>query len=205
MKTIAIEINGILRDFKKMFRNIYTSEYSYVELNHNILDEKLNDFNIPEFFTHFEGSITDFIEEYMFELFAKSERFEDNEHFKRMHALFTLKQMGYRIILFSKEAQKTRPLTMYYIGNLSQAYTYNEDKFTFYFDELRFFDLHDDILDYYFDFVITTNQNIITSKKLPDTPSNIVYFKPNTSENNLYTTINDFSKLLDLIKQYEEM
>lgn len=204
MKTIAIEINGILRDFKQMFRNIYTSEYSYVEMDSNLLDEKLTDFNIPEMFTHFEDSLNDFIEEYMFELFAKSERFEDQEHFKRMYTIFKLKEMGYRIVFFSREAQKTRSLTMYYVGNLSQAYTYADEKFTLYFDEIRFYETHDAILDEQFDFIVTTNQNIITSKKLPNTPSNVLYFKQNTSENDLYFVLEDFVNILDIAKKYEE-
>ena len=70
MKTFAIEINGILREFTNRFKAYYEQEFPDREIS-----EPIDDFNILESFL-FEDKeeIDDFLSSYAFELFGKSEQ-----------------------------------------------------------------------------------------------------------------------------------
>ena len=143
MKTFAIEVNGILRDFIKKFEQFYKIEFADRSIGYPI-----DPFN-PLLSFHFENDeLEDFIFQYSYELFAKS-TLPSKEIIAQINQIYPeLSENNYRIIILSREGVKMRSLTAFYISNFSAS---------FYFDEIRFYNKFIEYIDDDFDYILTAN------------------------------------------------
>lgn len=147
MRTIAIEINGNLRDFTTRFRQYYENEFEEREII-----EPIDDFNILKSFTFYEGELEEFITSYAYELYAKSTQ-PAKDLINEWNLLYhELKQLGFRVILIGRENIKMRGLTSFYLSNFSSS---------FYYDEIRYYDKYDEYFLADFDFIVSSNRNLL--------------------------------------------
>jgi len=161
MKTFAIEVNGILRDFIKKFEQYYKLEYADRDIKYPI-----DPYN-PLLSFHFEGNeLEDFLFQYSYELFAKS-TLPSKEIIAQLNQIYPeLSENHYKIIIISREGFKFRNLTAFYISNFSAG---------FYFDQIRFYNKFDEYVNEDFDYILTANQNL---NKLSFDKTKIILFDP---------------------------
>ena len=187
MKTFAIEVNGILRDFIKKFQTYYQIEFA----DRNV-KEPIDPFNPLLSFTFEDNELEDFIFQYSYELFAKS-TLPSKEVISDLNQIYPeLSENGYKIIIISREGVKMRSLTAFFISNFSAG---------FYFDEIRFYNKFSEYVDENFDYILTANPKL---SDLEFKNSNIILFDPekkNVDSKNRITNIIDVFKI---IKNEEE-
>jgi hypothetical protein len=173
MKTFAIEVNGILRDFIKKFEQYYKLEFSEREIKIPI-----DPYN-PLLSFHFEeNELEDFLFQYSYELFAKS-TLPSKELIAQINQIYPeLSENGYKIIIISREGVKFRNLTAFYISNFSAG---------FYFDEMRFFNKFDEYTNQNFDYILTANPNL---SKLSFDKTKVILFNPEKKHENQNTITN---------------
>ena len=182
MKTIAIEVNGILRDFIKKFEQFYQVEFPDREIKRPI-----DSFN-PLLSFHFEeNELEEFIFQYSYELFAKA-TLPSKEIIADLNQIYPeLSENRYKIIIISREGIKMRSLTAFYISNFSAG---------FYFDEIRFYNKFSEYVDENFDYILTANPKL---SDLEFKNSNIILFDPekkNLDYNNRITSIIELFKIV---------
>jgi hypothetical protein len=187
MKIIAIEVNGILRNFIKKFEQFYQVDFADREIGYPI-----DPFN-PLLSFHFEeNELEDFIFQYSYELFAKS-TLPSKEVVADLNQIYSeLSENGYKIIIISREGIKMRSLTAFYISNFSAG---------FYFDELRFYNKFSEYTNENFDYILTANSKLI-DLEFKDT--NVILFDPekkNLDYKNRITNIIELFKMVDYEKQ----
>jgi hypothetical protein len=183
MKTIAIEVNGILRDFIKKFEQFYKVEFADREIGYPI-----DPFN-PLLSFHFEeNELEEFIFQYSYELFAKS-TLPSKEVIADLNQIYSeLSENGYKIIIISREGIKMRSLTAFYISNFSAG---------FYFDELRFYNKFSEYENENFDYILTANSKLID---LEFKNTDIILFDPekkNSDYKNRITSIIELFKIVE--------
>ena len=161
MKTFAIEVNGILRDFIKKFEQYYQIEFADREIK-----KPIDPFNPLLSFDFEENELEDFIMQYSYELFAKS-TLPSKEIIADLNQIYPeLSENGYKIVIISREGIKMRSLTAFYISNFSAS---------FYFDEIRFYNKFDDYTKENFDYILTANPKL---SNLSFENTNIILFDP---------------------------
>jgi hypothetical protein len=108
MKTLAIEVNGILRDFIKKFEQYYQIEFANRDVK-----KPIDPFN-PLLSFHFEeNELEEFIFQYSYELFAKS-TLPSKEIIADLNQIYPeLSENDYKIIIISREGIKMRSLTAF--------------------------------------------------------------------------------------------
>jgi hypothetical protein len=187
MKTIAIEVNGILRDFIKKFEQYYQIEFADRSIGYPI-----DPFN-PLLSFHFEDNeLEDFIFQYSYELFAKS-TLPSKEIIAQLNQIYPeLTENGYKIIIISREGVKMRSLTAFYISNFSAS---------FYFDEIRFYNRFIEYIDDDFDYILTSNPKL---SDLEFKNTNIILFDPEKKYENHNNSINNIIELFPLLENDKE-
>ena len=187
MKTIAIEVNGILRDFIKKFEQYYKIEFADRSIGYPI-----DPFN-PLLSFHFEeNELEDFIFQYSYELFAKS-TLPSKEIIAQVNQIYPeLTENGYKIIIISREGVKMRSLTAFYISNFSAS---------FYFDEIRFYNRFVEYVDDDFDYILTANPKL---SELEFKNTNIILFDPEKKYENSNNRINNIIELFPLLENDKE-
>lgn len=187
MKTIAIEVNGILRDFIKKFEQYYQIEFADRPIGYPI-----DPFN-PLLSFHFEDNeLEDFIFQYSYELFAKS-TLPSKEIIAQLNQIYPeLTENGYKIIIISREGVKMRSLTAFYISNFSAS---------FYFDEIRFYNRFIEYIDDDFDYILTANPKL---SELEFKNTNIILFDPEKKHENHNNSINNIIELFPLLENDKE-
>jgi hypothetical protein len=187
MKTIAIEVNGILRDFIKKFEQYYQIEFADRSIGYPI-----DPFN-PLLSFHFEDNeLEDFIFQYSYELFAKS-TLPSKEIIAQLNQIYPeLSENGYKIIIISREGVKMRSLTAFYISNFSAS---------FYFDEIRFYNRFIEYIDDDFDYILTANPKL---SDLEFKNTNIILFDPEKKHENHNNSINNIIELFPLLENDKE-
>jgi hypothetical protein len=187
MKTIAIEVNGILRDFIKKFDQYYQIEFADRPIGYPI-----DPFN-PLLSFHFEGNeLEDFIFQYSYELFAKS-TLPSKEVIAQLNQIYPeLSENKYKIIIISREGVKMRSLTAFYISNFSAS---------FYFDEIRFYNRFIEYIDDDFDYILTANPKL---SDLEFKNTNIILFDPEKKYENHNNSINNIIELFPLLENDKE-
>jgi hypothetical protein len=183
MKTFAIEVNGILRDFIKKFEQYYQIEFADRTINYPI-----DPFNPLLSFTFEENELEDFIFQYSYELFGKS-TLPSKEVIAELNQLYSeLKDKNFRIIIISREGVKMRSLTAFYISNFSAS---------FYFDEMRFYNKFSEYVDDEFDYILTSNPKLVD---LEFKNTDIILFDPekkNLDSKNRITNIIEVFKIIE--------
>ena len=183
MKTFAIEVNGVLRDFIKKFQTYYQIEFA----DRNI-KEPIDPFNPLLSFTFEDNELEDFIFQYSYELFGKS-TLPSKEVIAELNQLYSeLKDKNFRIIIISREGVKMRSLTAFYISNFSAS---------FYFDEMRFYNKFSEYVDEKFDYILTANSGLLD---LPFENTKIILFDPekkNPDSKNRITNIIEVFPILE--------
>jgi hypothetical protein len=183
MKTFAIEVNGILRDFIKKFEQYYQIEFADRTINYPI-----DPFNPLLSFTFEENELEDFIFQYSYELFGKS-TLPSKEVIAELNQLYSeLKDKNFRIIIISREGVKMRSLTAFYISNFSAS---------FYFDEMRFYNKFSEYVDDEFDYILTANPKLVN---LEFKNTDIILFDPekkNLDSKNRITNIIEVFKIIE--------
>ena len=161
MKTFAIEVNGILRDFIKKFEQYYKIEYADRDIKYPI-----DPYN-PLLSFNFEGNeLEDFLFQYSYELFAKS-TLPSKELIAQLNQIHPeLSENNYKVIIISRESAKFRSLTAFYISNFSAG---------FYFDQIRFYNKFDEYVNEQFDYILTANHNL---NKLQFQKTKVILFDP---------------------------
>jgi hypothetical protein len=120
MKTIAIEINGNLRDFTTRFIQYYENEFPDREINY-----PLDEFNLLKSFTFHDDELEEFISSYAYELYAKATT-PNKDLLNEWNLLYTeLRNLGYRVIIIGRESVKMRGLTSFYLSNFSSSFYYD--------------------------------------------------------------------------------
>ena len=187
MKTIAIEVNGILRDFIKKFEQYYQIEFADRPIGYPI-----DPFN-PLLSFHFEDNeLEDFIFQYSYELFAKS-TLPSKEIIAQLNQIYPeLSENGYKIIIISREGVKMRSLTAFYISNFSAS---------FYFDEIRFYNRFIEYIDDDFDYILTANPKL---SDLEFKNTNIILFDPEKKYENYNNRVNNIIELFPLLENDKE-
>lgn len=182
MKTFAIEVNGILRDFIKKFQTYYQIEFA----DRNI-KEPIDPFNPLLSFTFEDNELEDFIFQYSYELFGKS-TLPSKEIIAELNQLYSeLKDSNFRIVIISREGVKMRSLTAFYISNFSAS---------FYFDEIRFYDKFSEYVSENFDYILTANPKLVD---LEFKNTDIILFDPekkNLDHKNRITNIIEVFKII---------
>ena len=183
MKTFAIEVNGVLRDFIKKFEQYYQIEFADRDVK-----KPIDPFN-PLLSFHFEGDeLEDFIMQYSYELFAKS-TLPSKEIIADLNQIYSeLSENGYKIVIISREGFKMRSLTAFYISNFSAG---------FYFDEIRFYNKFDEYTNQNFDFILTANPKL---SNLPFDRTKIILFDPekkHEDSKNRITSIIEVFKIVE--------
>lgn len=183
MKTFAIEVNGILRDFIKKFEQYYKIEFADRDINYPI-----DPFN-PLISFHFEGNeLEDFIFQYSYELFGKSTQ-PSKEIIAQLNQIYPeLSENNYRIIIISREGVKMRSLTAFYISNFSAS---------FYFDEIRFYNRFVEYVDEEFDYILTANPKL---SELPFDNTKVILFDPEKKYETLDNRINNMIEIFPLLE-----
>jgi hypothetical protein len=183
MKTFAIEVNGILRDFIKKFEQYYQIEFADRSIGYPI-----DPFN-PLLSFHFEGNeLEDFIFQYSYELFAKS-TLPSKEIIAQINQIYPeLSENGYKIIMISREGVKMRSLTAFYISNFSAS---------FYFDEIRFYNKFTEYVDDDFDYILTANPKL---SDLEFKKSKIILFDPEKKYENHDNRVNNMIEIFPLLE-----
>ena len=183
MKTFAIEVNGILRDFIKKFQTYYQIEFA----DRNV-KEPIDPFNPLLSFTFEDNELEDFIFQYSYELFGKS-TLPSKEVISELNQLYPeLKDNNFRIIIISREGVKMRSLTAFYISNFSTS---------FYFDEIRFYNKFSEYVDENFDYLLTANSGLLD---LPFEKTKIILFDP---ENKNLDNQNRITNIIEVFKNIE--
>jgi hypothetical protein len=187
MKTFAIEVNGILRDFIKKFEQFYQIEFADRTVKYPI-----DPFN-PLLSFHFENNeLEDFIFQYSYELFAKS-TLPSKEIIAQINQIYPeLSENGYRIIIISREGFKMRSLTAFYISNFSAS---------FYFDEIRFYNKFNEYTNENFDYILTANPKL---SELEFKNTKIILFDPENKHENKTNKINNIIQIFPLIENDRE-
>jgi hypothetical protein len=183
MKTFAIEVNGILRDFIKKFEQYYQIEFADRSIGYPI-----DPFN-PLLSFNFEGNeLEDFIFQYSYELFAKS-TLPSKEIIAQINQIYPeLSENGYKIIMISREGVKMRSLTAFYISNFSAS---------FYFDEIRFYNKFTEYVDDDFDYILTANPKL---SDLEFKKSKIILFDPEKKYENHDNRVNNMIEIFPLLE-----
>jgi hypothetical protein len=187
MKTFAIEVNGILRDFIKKFEQYYQIEFADRSIGYPI-----DPFN-PLLSFDFEGNeLEDFIFQYSYELFAKS-TLPSKEVIAQINQIYPeLSESGYKIIIISREGVKMRSLTAFYISNFSAS---------FYFDEIRFYNKFTEYIDDDFDYILTANPKL---SDLEFKNSKIILFDPEKKYENRDNRVNNMIEIFPLLENDKE-
>lgn len=187
MKTFAIEVNGILRDFIKKFEQFYQIEYADRSIGYPI-----DPFN-PLLSFHFEDNeLEDFLFQYSYELFAKS-TLPSKELIAQVNQLYPeLSENGYKIVMISREGHKFRNLTAFYISNFSAG---------FYFDQIRFYNRFDEYINEDFDYILTANPKL---SDLDFKNTKIILFDPDNKNQNCDNRINNIIEIFPLLENDRE-
>ena len=187
MKTFAIEVNGILRDFIKKFEQYYQIEFADRSIGYPI-----DPFN-PLLSFHFEDNeLEDFIFQYSYELFAKS-TFPSKEIIAQVNQIYPeLSENGYKIIIISREGVKMRSLTAFYISNFSAS---------FYFDEIRFYNKFIEYVDDDFDYILTANPKL---SDLEFKKTKVILFDPEKKYENHNNRVNNMIEIFPLLENDKE-
>jgi hypothetical protein len=187
MKTFAIEVNGILRDFIKKFEQYYQIEFADRDINYPI-----DPFN-PLLSFHFEDNeLEDFIFQYSYELFGKS-TLPSKEIIADLNQIYPeLSENNYRIIIVSREGVKFRSLTAFYISNFSAS---------FYFDEIRFYNRFVEYTNEDFDYILTANPKLL---ELEFKNTNIILFDPDNKYENHKNRVNNIIEIFTLLENETE-
>jgi hypothetical protein len=183
MKTFAIEVNGILRDFIKKFEQFYKIEFADRSIGYPI-----DPFN-PLLSFHFENDeLEDFIFQYSYELFAKS-TLPSKEIIAQINQIYPeLSENNYRIIILSREGVKMRSLTAFYISNFSAS---------FYFDEIRFYNKFVEYVDEDFDYILSANPKL---SELEFKNTKIILFDPENKHENYNNRVNNIIEIFPLLE-----
>lgn len=187
MKTLAIEVNGILRDFIKKFEQFYQIEFANREVK-----KPIDPFN-PLLSFHFEeNELEEFIFQYSYELFAKS-TLPSKEIIADLNQIYPeLSENDYKIIIISREGIKMRSLTAFYISNFSAG---------FYFDEIRFYNKLSEYANENFDYILTANPKL---SDLPFENTQIILFDPNKMYPDYPKKINNIVEIFPLLENDRE-
>jgi hypothetical protein len=187
MKTFAIEVNGILRDFIKKFEQYYKLEYADRDISYPV-----DPYN-PLLSFRFEGNeLEDFLFQYSYELFAKS-TLPPKELIAQINQIYPeLSDNEYKIIIISREGLKFRNLTAFYISNFSAG---------FYFDEIRFFNKFDEYAKQNFDYILTANSNL---NKLSFEKTKIILFDPDKKHENYSNRVTNIIEIFPLLENDRE-
>jgi len=187
MKTLAIEVNGILRDFIKKFEQYYKIEFSDRDVKYPI-----DPFN-PLLSFHFENDeLENFIFQYAYELFGKS-TLPSKEIIADLNQIYPeLSENKYRIIIISREGFKFRSLTAFYISNFSAS---------FHFDQIRFYNKFDEYVNENFDYILTANPNLY---KLSFDKTKVILFDPDKKYENHNNRINNIIEIFPLLENDRE-
>ena len=187
MKTFAIEVNGVLRDFIKKFEQYYKFEYADRDVKYPI-----DPYN-PLLSFHFENDeLEDFIFQYSYELFAKS-TLPSKEVIAQLNQIYPeLSENGYKIIIISREGVKMRSLTAFYISNFSPG---------FYFDEIRFYNKFTEYTSENFDYILTANPKL-TDLEFENTK--IILFDPDNIHENHDNRVKNIIEIFPLIENDRE-
>jgi hypothetical protein len=187
MKTFAIEVNGVLRDFIKKFEQYYQIEFADRSIGYPI-----DPFN-PLLSFHFEeNELEDFIFQYSYELFAKS-TLPSKEIIAQLNQIYPeLTENGYKIIIISREGVKMRSLTAFYISNFSAS---------FYFDEIRFYNKFVEYIDDKFDYILTANPKL---SELSFDNTKVILFDPEKKYENHNNRVNNIIEIFPLLENDRE-
>lgn len=187
MKTFAIEVNGILRDFMKKFQTFYQTEFPDREIKYPI-----DPFN-PLLSFDFEGNeLEEFIFQYSYELFAKS-TLPSKEIIAELNQLYSeLNENKFKVIIISREGLKMRSLTAFYISNFSAG---------FYFDEIRFYNKFDEYVDENFDYILTANPKL---SNLSFQKTKVILFDPENQNTNIENRIKNIIEVLKFTEDEEQ-
>ena len=187
MKTFAIEVNGILRDFIKKFEQYYKIEFADRSIGYPI-----DPFN-PLLSFHFEeNELEDFIFQYSYELFAKS-TLPSKEIIAQINQIYPeLSENGYKIIIISREGVKMRSLTAFYISNFSAS---------FYFDEIRFYNKFIEYIDDDFDYILTANPKL---SDLEFKNTKVILFDSENKYENHNNRVNNMIEIFPLLENDRE-
>jgi hypothetical protein len=187
MKTLAIEVNGILRDFIKKFEQYYQIEFANREVK-----KPIDPFN-PLLSFHFEeNELEEFIFQYSYELFAKS-TLPSKEIIADLNQIYPeLSENDYKIIIISREGIKMRSLTAFYISNFSAG---------FYFDEIRFYNKLSEYTNENFDYILTANPKL---SDLPFENTQIILFDQNKMYPDYPKKINNIVEIFPLLENDRE-
>lgn len=187
MKTFAIEVNGILRDFIKKFEQYYQLEFADRGIGYPI-----DSFN-PLLSFHFEGNeLEDFLFQYSYELFAKS-TLPSKELIAQLNQIYPeLSENQYKIIIISREGYKFRNLTAFYISNFSAG---------FYFDQIRFYNKFDEYINENFDYILTANPKL---SDLEFKKTKIILFDPDNKNQNYSNRVNNIIEIFPLLENDRE-
>lgn len=186
MKTFAIEVNGILRDFIKKFEQYYQIEFSDREIK-----KPIDPYN-PLLSFHFENNeLEEFLFQYSYELFAKS-TLPSKELIAQLNQIYPeLSENGYKLIIISREGHKFRNLTAFYISNFSAG---------FYFDQIRFYNRFDEYVNENFDYILTANPNL--SNLSFDKTKVILFDSENQHQNTI--KVNNIIEIFPLLENDRE-
>jgi len=183
MKTFAIEVNGILRDFIKKFEQYYKLEFSEREIKIPI-----DPYNPLLSFYFEKNELEDFLFQYSYELFAKS-TLPSKELIAQLNQIYPeLSEQGYKIIIISREGYKFRNLTAFYLSNFSAG---------FYFDQIRFYNKFEEYINENFDYILTANHKL---KDLNFTNTKIILFDPDNNFENHPIKINTITDIFPILE-----
>jgi hypothetical protein len=187
MKTFAIEVNGILRDFIKKFEQYYKIEFADRDIAYPI-----DAFNPLLSFTFEDNELEDFIFQYSYELFGKS-TLPSKEIIAQLNQIYAeLSENNYKIIIISREGIKMRSLTAFYISNFSAS---------FYFDEIRFYNKFSEYSNEDFDYILTANPKL---SELEFKNTKIILFDPDKKHENHSNRVNNIIEIFPLLENDRE-
>jgi hypothetical protein len=187
MKTFAIEVNGILRDFIKKFEQYYKIEFADRDISYPI-----DTFNPLLSFTFEDNELEDFIYQYSYELFGKS-TLPSKEIITQLNQIYPeLSENNYKIIIISREGIKMRSLTAFYISNFSAS---------FYFDEIRFYNKFSEYTNEDFDYILTANHKL---SELEFKNTKIILFDPDNKYENHKNRVNNIIEIFPLLENDRE-
>jgi hypothetical protein len=187
MKTFAIEVNGILRDFIKKFEQFYQIEFADRSIGYPI------DPFSPLLSFHFENNeLEDFLFQYSYELFAKS-TLPSKELIAQLNQIYPeLSENGYKLIMISREGHKFRNLTAFYISNFSAG---------FYFDQIRFYNKFEEYVNENFDYILTANLKL---SELEFKNTKVIVFDPENKHETHNNRINNIIEIFPLLENDRE-
>lgn len=148
MKTIAIEINGVLRDFSTKFIKHYQEKFP-----ERPIPESFNEFNLKkDFYFENRDEYVNFVNEFAYELYARTTTIGREYNIEFINFIAELRKNGYRIILINVDGTKSRSLTTFFVTNFVDNFP---------FDEIRFYL---NIVEYQhenFDFIVSKNEDVL--------------------------------------------